>query len=153
MASVHPRMRKDGTIARQVKFRLGGSRGSSVKSETFDTLRAANRFKAEVDACGQQWPAGWIPGIGRPGADYAPCPPTGGPGRATAASASRTAADDALADTSRHPGPKADDPAFLGWAQQYGRDLTAVGAYGRERYKRQFLRLDSELAQVLGEPV
>jgi integrase len=64
MATVATRRRKDGTTAYRVQWLRGGRRGAPWQSETFDDRRAAAKFQAQVDANGQQWPGGWVKGIG-----------------------------------------------------------------------------------------
>ncbi|WP_369043411.1 tyrosine-type recombinase/integrase [Streptomyces sp. Midd1] len=65
MASVHPRINKDGVITSyQVKWRLGGARDAPGQTERFDDEVSANVFKDVVNECGQQWPPGWVKGRG-----------------------------------------------------------------------------------------
>ncbi|MEV5677239.1 site-specific integrase [Streptomyces sp. NPDC052179] len=65
MASVHPRVNKLGEITSyQVKWRLGGGRSGDSQSERFDDEVPAEVFKAAVDEHGQQWPPGWVKGVG-----------------------------------------------------------------------------------------
>ncbi|MCW7946962.1 integrase [Streptomyces hygroscopicus] len=63
MATIRNRIRKDGTASFQVRW-LQGGRGGSWESERFGELAEAEAFKKLVDAHGQQWPFGWIPGQG-----------------------------------------------------------------------------------------
>lgn len=63
MASIETR--RNGTKVRhRVKWREGGAAGAKWCSESFDKKPDANRFKAQVDAAGQNWPEGWVPGRG-----------------------------------------------------------------------------------------
>jgi integrase len=64
MASIHPRRRADGETTYQVKWRLGGGRGAKGQSETFDDIDAAEVFQKAVNDAGQQWPPGWVKGVG-----------------------------------------------------------------------------------------
>ncbi|MFF5143725.1 hypothetical protein ACFY6U_29005 [Streptomyces sp. NPDC013157] len=63
MATTRNRIRKDGTASFQVRW-LQGGRGGSWESERFGELAEAEAFKKLVDAHGQQWPYGWVPGQG-----------------------------------------------------------------------------------------
>jgi integrase len=132
VASIEERQRKNGTTAYRVKFRLGGSRTGPQQTETFDTMKAARRFKAEVDACDQQWPHGWVPGIGRQ---------------------QRGDIQSAVPGPPVAPADPAPPPGLLEWGHQYVRDLTDVSPYTRERNKRQITALDRQLSDVLGGPV
>jgi integrase len=87
MARIVPRgPRKDGGMSYQVKWRIGGGRdGEDVDpaSETFKSpgcatkaaqtkadLKAesdAKRFRAAVEGAGEQWPVGFVPGMGSAG--------------------------------------------------------------------------------------
>ena len=60
MASIEGRTRQDGTPSWRVTWREAGVK----RSETFTTERDAKRFRGMVDAAGQRYPAGWIPGQG-----------------------------------------------------------------------------------------
>ncbi|MGP3971521.1 hypothetical protein [Streptomyces sp. 6N223] len=53
MASIVDRPKKDGEITHQVRWREGGGRTDPVQAEQFRDL---------VNAHGQRWPPGWIPG-------------------------------------------------------------------------------------------
>lgn len=64
MAAIRPRKRKNGTTAYTVTWRLGGTRTGHPESETFDTRRAAQDFRLDVEAAGHQWPDDWIRGVG-----------------------------------------------------------------------------------------
>jgi hypothetical protein len=64
MATVKPRRRADGTPTYRVVWRLGGTRDGSWQSETFLQRPPAVRFCRDVDAAGQQWPEGWVKGVG-----------------------------------------------------------------------------------------
>lgn len=63
MAGVVRRKRGDGTTAYRVTWREGGRSGRQ-QSETFDTPKAAERFRADVEAADNRWPGGWTPGVG-----------------------------------------------------------------------------------------
>jgi hypothetical protein len=63
MATIRRRVRKDGTASYQVR-RLQGGRSGSWESERFGALPEAEAFKKLVDAHGQHWPCGWVPGQG-----------------------------------------------------------------------------------------
>jgi integrase len=63
MAAVVRRKRSDGSTAYRVIWREGGRSGRQ-QSETFDTPKAAERFKADVEAAKNRWPVGWTPGVG-----------------------------------------------------------------------------------------
>jgi hypothetical protein len=63
MASIEKRMSKNGrTITWRVKWRTGGARDGAGDTETCDDLKTARRFKALVDAAGEQRPAGYPKG-------------------------------------------------------------------------------------------
>ena len=64
MAAIKKRQRSDGTHAYRVTWILGGGRGGAWQSETFDTERAANAFRRDVEIAGHQWPPGWVKGSG-----------------------------------------------------------------------------------------
>ncbi|MGK5529324.1 tyrosine-type recombinase/integrase [Streptomyces sp. URMC 129] len=64
MASIRKRERKDGTCTFQVRWILGGRRGGDEQFERFSDEDQAMQFKKLVDAHGQQWPVGWVPGRG-----------------------------------------------------------------------------------------
>lgn len=63
MATIRERVQKDGTSNFRVRW-LQGGRGSSWESELFGAEDEAVAFKKLVDAHGQQWPYGWVPGRG-----------------------------------------------------------------------------------------
>jgi integrase len=63
MATLVARRRTDRTLAYRVQWRLGGGDGP-WQSETFDDRRAAAKFQVQVEACWQQWPDGWVKGLG-----------------------------------------------------------------------------------------
>jgi integrase len=60
MAFVVKRKRSDGSVGYQVRWRQGGR----WQSDIFDTERKALRFRLDVEDAGDQWPAGWVPGVG-----------------------------------------------------------------------------------------
>jgi len=60
MASIEKRTRDDGTKSWRVTWREDGRK----RSETFAAERDAKAFRGLVDAAGQRYPAGWIPGSG-----------------------------------------------------------------------------------------
>jgi integrase len=65
MASVHPRKSKAGEITcYQVKWRLGGGATAPWQTEKFDDDTSATIFKEAVNEAGQQWPPGWVKGVG-----------------------------------------------------------------------------------------
>lgn len=69
MASVHARKNKAGEVTSyQVKWRLGGGREAPGQTERFpgtdEGREAAEVFKEAVNAAGQQWPPGWVKGVG-----------------------------------------------------------------------------------------
>jgi hypothetical protein len=63
MAHIEARTRTDGEDSYRVQWRDGGRHGRSC-SETFTSEAAARRFKVDVEAAGNRWPAGWTPGLG-----------------------------------------------------------------------------------------
>lgn len=63
MATIRKRARKDGTEFFQVRW-LEGGRGGSWQNEKFADPTSAETFKKLVDAHGQRWPYGWVPGEG-----------------------------------------------------------------------------------------
>ena len=66
MANIRTRQRLDGSTAYAVQWVLGGGRpaGKPSQSETFSDEGRARVFKADVEAAGHQWPAGWVKGRG-----------------------------------------------------------------------------------------
>ena len=60
MASIRERTWRDGTKQFEVRWRQDGKSAS----ESFTTQKAAFRFRGRVDAEGQRWPPGWVPGQG-----------------------------------------------------------------------------------------
>ena len=64
MAGIVERRHKDGDITFKVQWRRGGRRGAPWQSETFEERRFALKFQAMVDAAGQEWPEGWVKGVG-----------------------------------------------------------------------------------------
>src|ERR687895_1443914 len=60
MASIEKRTSKVGrTITWRVKWRTGGTRDGAWDGETCDDLKTARRFKALVEAAGEQRPDGY----------------------------------------------------------------------------------------------
>jgi integrase len=64
MAAIKRRKRSDGTVAFRVVWRTGGTRDGDWQSETLYTARDAEHFRADVEAAGEQWPDGWVKGVG-----------------------------------------------------------------------------------------
>jgi integrase len=64
MATIKTRPRADGTPTYRVMWRKGGTRDGSWESETFLRKTEATRFRRDVDATGQDWPEGWVKGVG-----------------------------------------------------------------------------------------
>jgi integrase len=64
MVSIKRRRRTDGTVAFRVVWRIGGTRDGDWQSETLYTPRDAEHFRADVETAGEQWPNGWIKGVG-----------------------------------------------------------------------------------------
>lgn len=65
MASIEPpRQNKDGTFTYRVRWRKGGRRDGKREGEPFDSLPDAEDFRDAVDRAGQEWPWGYVPGIG-----------------------------------------------------------------------------------------
>ncbi|MET8609701.1 tyrosine-type recombinase/integrase [Streptomyces misionensis] len=69
MASVISRTNKNGeVVSHQVRWRLGGGRTAPWQTERFDGdeegRKAADVFCGAVNECGQQWPPGWVKGVG-----------------------------------------------------------------------------------------
>jgi hypothetical protein len=64
MATIKTRPRADGTPTYRVMWRQGGTRDGSWESETFLRKTEATRFRRDVDAAGQDWPEGWVKGVG-----------------------------------------------------------------------------------------
>lgn len=48
----------------QVLWREGGGRDGRAQTETFEKKDPATRFRGLVDAAEQQWPSGWVKGVG-----------------------------------------------------------------------------------------
>jgi integrase len=69
MAYVKPSINKDGVVTSyRVRWRLGGSRDGDWQAERFDGdeagAEAADIFCQAVNDAGQQWPPGWVKGVG-----------------------------------------------------------------------------------------
>jgi integrase len=64
MASIVERPKRGGEITYQVRWREGGGRQSPVQTEKFGDRDQAEQFRDLVNAHGQHWPPGWIPGRG-----------------------------------------------------------------------------------------
>ncbi|MCM1964917.1 site-specific integrase [Streptomyces sp. G1] len=65
MAYVAPRKNSSGEITSyQVKWRLGGGRTAPQQVERFKDEPSAEVFRDAVKAAGEQWPAGWVKGVG-----------------------------------------------------------------------------------------
>lgn len=71
MAAIEPRANKDGSTTYRVRWRKGGARNGKREGEPFDDLTAAEDFAAAVDRAGQEWPWGYVPGIGWNAKEYA----------------------------------------------------------------------------------
>ncbi len=63
MAHLYRRSGKTGT-SWQVKWRKGGRRDAPWSSETFGHEARAEAFRLDVEAAGDNWPAGWVKGQG-----------------------------------------------------------------------------------------
>ncbi|MFF4385546.1 tyrosine-type recombinase/integrase [Streptomyces sp. NPDC001552] len=65
MAYVTPRKNAGGEITSyQVKWRLGGGRTTPQQVERFKDEASAEVFRDAVKAAGEQWPPGWVKGVG-----------------------------------------------------------------------------------------
>lgn len=65
MAYVTPRKNAAGEITSyQVKWRLGGGRSTPQQVERFLDEPSAEVFRDAVKAAGEQWPPGWVKGVG-----------------------------------------------------------------------------------------
>jgi len=65
MAYIARRKNADGEVTSfQVKWRLGGARTAPQQTERFDDEDSAEVFKKAVNDNGQQWPPGWVKGLG-----------------------------------------------------------------------------------------
>lgn len=65
MASIEPpRENKDRTLSYRVRWRKGGRRDGKREGETFDDLTKAQDFCDAVTRAGDEWPWGYVPGIG-----------------------------------------------------------------------------------------
>ncbi|MDT4972415.1 MAG: hypothetical protein QOG22_2558 [Pseudonocardiales bacterium] len=66
MANVESRPRANGGTNYRVRWVLGGGRRGEAPGalETFSRRADADAFKLMVEACGGQWPAGWVKGSG-----------------------------------------------------------------------------------------
>lgn len=62
MAWIVPRKRADGSRSFRVAWRDGID--GTAQSETFTDQRAAKAFLRDVEAAGNTWPQGWVPGSG-----------------------------------------------------------------------------------------
>lgn len=59
-----PRENKDGTLSYRVRWRKGGGADGKREGETFRDLTAAEDFRDAVTRAGDEWPWGYVPGIG-----------------------------------------------------------------------------------------
>ena len=83
MAWVQQKKRSDGGTSAAVRWRLGGARSGPMQTETFSAgsydqnLARAEGFRRMVEAGGQEWPDGWVKGMGfvRPREDADPMQP------------------------------------------------------------------------------
>ncbi|HET7356415.1 MAG TPA: hypothetical protein VFJ09_07030, partial [Nocardioidaceae bacterium] len=70
MEWIDRRTKTDGGVSARVVWRDGGGRHGAYQAETFSigsdaqNLARADGFKKMVEAAGQHWPAGWVPGEG-----------------------------------------------------------------------------------------
>jgi integrase len=72
MANIEPRVNKDGVITGyRVRWRKGGTATGRREGEKFDDLTAAEEFEAAVNRAGQEWPWGYVPGVGWDAPAYA----------------------------------------------------------------------------------
>jgi hypothetical protein len=65
MASIRPEKRSDGGTTFIVRFRPPGTK-TQVTERFWDDLPGAERFAADVEAAGNDWPAGWVKGTATP---------------------------------------------------------------------------------------
>ena len=67
MANVESRPRANGGMNYRVRWVLGGGRRGEAPGalETFSNLDDAQAFRLLVEACGGQWPEGWVKGSGQ----------------------------------------------------------------------------------------
>jgi hypothetical protein len=75
MAYVRTNERQSGDPSYTVMWRAGGSRTGKTQRETFDDEDVAKRFCDLVNGHAQQWPPGWVKGIGFVEPDEGPVPP------------------------------------------------------------------------------
>lgn len=59
-----PRQKKDGTLTWRVRWRKGGRTSGKREGEPFHDLTAAQDFCDAVTRAGDEWPWGYVPGIG-----------------------------------------------------------------------------------------
>lgn len=59
-----PRENQNGTLSYRVRWRKGGVADGKREGETFDGLTAAETFRDAVTRAGEEWPWGYVPGIG-----------------------------------------------------------------------------------------
>jgi integrase len=65
MASIDPPYeKKDGTLTYRVRWRKGGRRDGKREGESFDDVGAAEDVRDAVTRAGDEWPWGYVPGIG-----------------------------------------------------------------------------------------
>ncbi|MFI6374773.1 tyrosine-type recombinase/integrase [Streptomyces sp. NPDC050546] len=64
MAYIRTNERLGGDPSFTVMWRAGGSRTGKTQRETFDDEDAAKRFRDLVNGHAQQWPPGWVKGLG-----------------------------------------------------------------------------------------
>lgn len=64
MAKIRARTRADGGVTYQVSWILGGGHKGPGGYESFLDRADAEQFRALVEASGEQWPHGWVKGVG-----------------------------------------------------------------------------------------
>ncbi|MFI9204010.1 tyrosine-type recombinase/integrase [Streptomyces sp. NPDC053048] len=64
MASIRHRQTARGVDTYRVVWREGGKRDGKWQGENFTDVKSAERFRDLVNGHGQQWPTGWVKGVG-----------------------------------------------------------------------------------------
>ncbi|MEW2580154.1 tyrosine-type recombinase/integrase [Streptomyces syringium] len=75
MASIRHRQTASGEDRYRVIWREGGKRDGAGQGEDFADENAAKRFRDLVNGHGQQWPTGWVKGVGFAAPEEAEAPP------------------------------------------------------------------------------
>jgi integrase len=114
-----PRENRDGTFTYRVRWRKGGKREGKREGEPFRDLVEAENFRDAVTRAGDDWPWGYVPGVGWDHETYA-----------------------ALLGA-EEPAPERESITFAAFAQDWANGRTKAAEATRNRYRDQ-IRLHIE---------